>query len=135
MNKIRFSLMLLLMSLSLSVMAQKKQAQMRFDDTSIDFGTFSMDNPVRKGKFKFHNVGKARLVINFVQTSCGCTVADFPKDPIAPGGEGEIQITYNGKGKMPGKFMKTITVYSNSDYPEMKLMVKGDMTAVPGKKK
>ena len=77
----------------------KKYPVIKFEKTTIDFGTFSQDNPVQTCVFKFTNVGKAKLAITYVHTSCGCTVADYPKDFISPGGTGEIKVTYDGTGK------------------------------------
>ena len=90
-----------------------------------------MDNPVQKCTFKFTNVGDAKLVINTVHASCGCTVADYPKDFIAPGASGEITVTYNGTGKMPGPFKKSIQVFSNSKEDLTRLFIQGQMTDVP----
>ena len=49
--------------------------------------------------FKFKNTGDHPLVIKSVQPSCGCTVADFPKQPIPPGGEGEITGAFDSNGR------------------------------------
>ncbi len=49
--------------------------------------------------FKFRNTGDHPLVIKSVQPSCGCTVADFPKQPIPPGGEGEITGAFDSNGR------------------------------------
>src|SRR5687768_4192896 len=49
--------------------------------------------------FRFKNTGDHPLVIKSVQPSCGCTVADFPKQPIPPGGEGEITGAFDSNGR------------------------------------
>jgi hypothetical protein len=116
-------------------MEAKKFPQIKFEKTTIDMGTFSMDDPVQKCVFKFTNVGNAKLVINSVHPSCGCTVADYPKDFIAPGASGEITVTYSGKGKMPGRFKKSIQVVSNSKEEMTRIFIQGDMTDVPVSKK
>ena len=94
--KLRAFIMLVALLFGLSVSA-KKYPEIKFEKTTIDFGTFSMDEPIQKAVFRFTNVGKAKLVINYVHASCGCTVAEYPKDYIAPGASGEITVTYNGK--------------------------------------
>ena len=109
----------------------KKYPLIKFEKTTIDLGTFSQDDPVRKCKFKFTNAGKAKLVINYVHTSCGCTVADYPKDPIAPGASGEITVTYDGSNKMPGKFKKHIQVFSNCKDDLSRIFIEGYMSAMP----
>ncbi|MBQ7685897.1 MAG: DUF1573 domain-containing protein [Bacteroidaceae bacterium] len=114
----------------------KKYPVIKFEKTTIDFGTFSQDNPVQTCVFKFKNVGKAKLAITYVHTSCGCTVADYPKDFISPGGSGEIKVTYDGTGKLPGKLKKTIQVFYNgkpNSEDLVRIYVTGDMTAVSSK--
>ncbi|MBO4485734.1 MAG: DUF1573 domain-containing protein [Prevotella sp.] len=107
--------------------AQDNQAQIKFDKVSHDFGTFSESNPVQECIFTFTNVGQAPLVINQAVASCGCTVPSYTKEPIAPGKTGAIKVTYNGKGKFPGHFKKSITVRTNGK-PEMsRLYVEGTM--------
>ena len=60
--------------------------------------------------------------------SCGCTVPQYPKEPIKPGESGEVTVTYNGAGKFPGHFRKTITLRTNSKNEITRLVVEGDMT-------
>lgn len=109
----------------------KKRPEIKFEKTTIDIGTFSQDEPVQKAVFKFTNVGNAKLVINYVHTSCGCTVADYPKDFISPGGSGEIVVTYNGEGKMPGKFKKHIQIFTNCKDDLSRVFIQGYMSSVP----
>ncbi|MDD6436962.1 MAG: DUF1573 domain-containing protein [Prevotella sp.] len=126
MKKILF-IALLLMSVVLTVGAQGNQAQIKFDKVSYDFGKFSENSPVQKTTFTFTNMGTAPLVINQAVASCGCTVPSYTKTPIKPGEKGKIDVTYNGKGKFPGHFKKTITVRTNG-VPEMtRLYIEGDM--------
>ena len=107
--------------------AQDNQAQIKFDKVSHDFGTFFESNPVQECVFTFTNVGQAPLIINQAVASCGCTVPSYTKEPIAPGKTGAIKVTYNGKGKFPGHFKKSITVRTNGK-PEMsRLYVEGTM--------
>lgn len=129
-------LILILASLMICVgMSAKKYPEIKFETTSIDLGTFSMDDAVRKCVFKFTNVGKAKLVINYVHPSCGCTVAEYTKDFIAPGASGEITVTYNGKGKMPAKFKKSIQVFTNCKDDMSRIYIYGEMTDVDVPKK
>ena len=127
--------MLSMVFVTLMAMAQeaeaKKYPELKFEKTTIDFGTFSQDNPVQTCVFKFTNVGKAKLVINYVHTACGCTVAEYPKDVISPGASGEIKVTYDGTGKMPGKFKKYVQIFSNCTDEMCRVFIQGDMTAMP----
>jgi len=103
------------------------QAQIKFDKLTYDFGNFSESSAVQKCNFSFTNVGDQPLVINQAVASCGCTVPTYTKTPIKPGEKGSIVVTYNGKGKFPGHFKKTITVRTNG-VPEMtRLYVEGNM--------
>lgn len=103
-------------------------ADIKFEKTTHDFGTFSEDDPVVTCKFKFTNIGDELLVIHQAVASCGCTVPEYPKAPIKPGESGEITVTYNGTGKFPGHFKKSITIRTNGKSEIVRLYVTGDMT-------
>lgn len=64
--------------------------------------------------FRFKNTGTKPLVIQQVTPSCGCTVADAPKEPIAPGEEGVIKGVFDSNGK-PGPNNKSMTVLANTE--------------------
>ena len=102
------------------VTAQTKQASIKFDKLTYNFGTFSEKTPVQKCAFTFTNKGTAPLVI-------GCTVPAYTKTPIMPGEKGEIKVTYNGKGAFPGHFKKTITVRTNGETELTRLYIEGVM--------
>lgn len=127
MKKILFIAIMIIGCLTTAV-AQKQQASIKFDKTTISFGTFSEKDPIQKCTFTFTNTGDATLIINQAVASCGCAVPTYTKTPIKPGEKGEIQVTYNGTGKFPGNFKKTITIRTNGD-PEMtRLYIEGNMT-------
>lgn len=110
------------------------QARMQFDKVSHDFGTFSVDNPVQKCTFTFTNKGDKPLVVNQAVASCGCTVAEYTKTPVQPGKQGTVTVTYDGKGKFPGHFKKTVTIRCNG-VPEMtRLYIEGVMKDTEAKK-
>lgn len=132
--KLRLIVMLTFLMLCMGLSA-KKYPQIKFEKTTYDFGTFCMDDAVQKCVFKFTNVGKSKLVINYVHPTCGCTVAEYTKDYIAPGGTGEISITYDGNGKMPGRFKKSIQVFTNCKDDMSRIYIMGEMTDVPVSKK
>ena len=67
------------------------------------------------------------LIINQAVTSCGCTVSTYTKEPVAPGKTGEVKVVYNGLGKFPGKFKKTVTLRTNAKNPMVRLTIEGDM--------
>lgn len=125
MKKILFISMLLILCISNA--AAQKTAEIKFDKQTYNFGKFSESNPVQKCTFNFTNVGDAPLVINQAMASCGCTVPSYTKAPIAPGGKGTVAVTYNGKGKFPGHFKKSITIKSNAKNEIVRLYVEGTM--------
>ena len=122
-----FGTLCLLFVISIAAFAQAGKAEIKFDKTSHNFGQFSEKQPIQKCTFTFTNTGTAPLVINQAIASCGCTVPAYTKTPILPGKKGEITVTYNGTGKFPGHFKKTITVRSIATTEMTRLQVEGDM--------
>ena len=105
----------------------QKQAEIKFDKTTQDLGTFSESNAVQQAVFTFTNVGDAPLVINEAIARCGWTVPSYTKAPIQPGQKGQIKVTYNGEGKFPGHFKKSITVRTNAKTEMTRLYIEGVM--------
>ena len=93
----------------------------------IDSTTPTESDPVVTCVFTYTNVGETPLIINQAVASCGCTVPEYTKKPVMPGEKGEIKITYNGAGKFPGHFKKSITVRTNGAVEMTRLYVEGDM--------
>lgn len=123
----KFLIMFVMLVSGLTLAAQTKQAEIKFDKIVNNFGTFSEKNPVQKCSFTFTNNGTAPLVVNQAVASCGCTVPSYTKTPIMPGEKGEIKVTYNGKGAFPGHFKKTITVRTNGETELTRLYIEGVM--------
>ena len=126
MKKILLFTMLLFCGMNVAL--AQKPAEIKFDKLTHDFGTFSEKNPVVSCTFTFTNVGETNLVINQAVASCGCTVPEYTKTPIKPGEKGEIKVTYNGTGKFPGHFKKSITVRTNGAVEMTRLYIEGEMT-------
>lgn len=96
-----------------------------FDKIIHDYGT------IEKGSegtsvFTFTNKGKKPLVLSNVRASCGCTVPEWPQQPVAPGESAEIKVKYNTN--IAGNFNKTITVNSNAANSMLILRVRGNVT-------
>lgn len=85
----------------------------QFTEEIHDFGTVKQDSE-NQHIFKFKNTGNEPLIISNARGSCGCTVPRYPKDPIPPGGTGEIEVTYK-PGKQKGNQTKTVTVTANTE--------------------
>lgn len=111
--------------------AMMAQAQIKFEKTMHNFGTFD-EGQVQTCVFVFTNTGDEPLIIHQAYSSCGCTVPTFSKDPIKPGEKGEIKVSYNGRGKFPGSFKKPVTIRTNATNPIVRVYIEGVMT-VEGK--
>ena len=81
-------------------------------DSIKDFGTIAEGQKVEVA-FRFRNIGATPLVITNVRPSCGCTIAEQPMQPIAPGAEGHISATFNSEGHA-GVHRKTLFVTANT---------------------
>lgn len=98
---------------------------LEFSEMEYNFGTITEGEKVTH-VFKFTNTGKEPLVISNAKGSCGCTVPQWPKDPIAPGKTGEIKVQFNSKNKK-GKQTKTITITANTDPVNTLLRIKAEV--------
>ena len=119
--------MMLMLMASVTAFAQQTQAEIKFDKTTHNFGKFSESNPVQTAIFTFTNTGTSPLIINSAMASCGCTVPTYTKTPIKPGEKGTVKVTYNGKGKFPGHFKKTVTLRTKAVVEMCRLYIEGDM--------
>ncbi len=89
----------------------KQVPVMEFEKSEHDFGIIEQGTP-QETIFTFTNTGNAPLVITNATSSCGCTVPNPPKEPIAPGEKGELVVKFNGSGQ--NQVTKTITVVANT---------------------
>ncbi|MCB9425417.1 MAG: DUF1573 domain-containing protein [Flavobacteriales bacterium] len=102
--------LILLLAVNVAVFAQKGP-KIEFESTTVDYGTVVKGEDSGLRKFTFTNTGDAPLIINKVNSTCGCTIPSSPKEPILPGKSGEIEVKYSMR---PGPIRKTITVESNA---------------------
>ena len=93
----------------------KPGAEITFEEVTFEFGDIQQGDQVEH-IFTFENTGEVPLVLTNVQTTCGCTVPKWPRQPIPPGQKGEIQVKFNSAGKM-GKQHKVIKIISNAKTP------------------
>ncbi len=101
-----------------------------FKETAHDFGNIQF-----KGngtyEFVFVNTGNEPLILTQPKSSCGCTVPEWPRQPILPGEQNVIRVTYKNTDR-PGSFNKYVTIFSNSlTNNEIKLHIKGTVLAQP----
>ena len=109
----------------------KNMAEFKFDEEKPDslkavefnFGTIKQGDVINH-EFVFTNVGKEPLVITESHGSCGCTVPQWPKEPIKKGEKGVIKVTFNSAGKM-GLQDKTVTITSNAKSNPKVIHLKG----------
>lgn len=87
--------------------------EMKFDEEVFDFGKITQGEKVSHA-FKFKNTGGKNLIISGANGSCGCTVPEWPKEPIAPGKEGVINVVFSSEGKS-GYQEKTVTIVTNCE--------------------
>lgn len=87
--------------------------EIKFEEEVFDFGRITQGERVSHS-FAFKNTGKKNLIISGASGSCGCTVPEWPKEPIKPGTEGKINVVFNSEGKS-GLQEKTVTVVTNCE--------------------
>lgn len=87
--------------------------RLSFDKTEHDFGILN-EGDIVETVFAFTNSGKSELIITSAKSSCGCTVPEWPKEPILPGETGKIKVKFNTRGK-PNKQRKQVTLRTNTD--------------------
>lgn len=95
-----------------------------FAQEEVDLGRIPQGKPVTH-TFTFSNSGKSNLVIQSVEPSCGCTAADFSRDPLAPGESGFVKAVFNAAEV--GVFNKSITFRSNASPATRILVLKGEV--------
>lgn len=102
----------------------------QFASYDHDFGTINQDSE-NTHVFKFTNTGTEPLIIQSANGSCGCTVPDYPKEPIAPGSTGEIKVVYK-PGKQKDAQNKTVTVIANTEPKQTTLRISANVKEVVG---
>lgn len=131
-----FSLaVILVFALSLSAQNQAetqpkktKAPEITFEKTVHDYGQI-YQNDNGECEFQFKNTGKEDLILTNCRSSCGCTVPEWPKEPIAPGKKAVIKVKYN-TGRL-GVISKSVTVESNAVNNRVELRITGNVNARP----
>jgi len=101
---------------------------MKFERDRHDFGRIIQGERVTYA-FSFKNTGGSDLIISDASGSCGCTVPEWPKKPVPPGGEGVINVEFNSEGKS-GMQEKTVTLITNCE-PNTKVLTIAAQVQVP----
>ena len=106
---------------------------MSFPEAEFDFGTVTSGEKVEHA-YKFTNTGTEPLIISDAKGSCGCTVPEWPKEPIAPGESSQIMVRFDSSNKS-GNQSKRVTLTANTSPAQTFLTIKGQVNKVeePGK--
>lgn len=129
MKKLSFIIIALVATISfatVSAQQDKKAPKAEFAKHTHDFGKIKESDKTATTTFTFKNKGNAPLIIQRAQASCGCTTPDYTKEPVLPGKEGNITVTYSTVGR-PGFFDKNITIFTNVPDSVYVLKIKGEV--------
>lgn len=102
--------------------------EINFEKLVHDFGKV-MQGEKAEYDFRFSNTGKEPLIISDVRSSCGCTVPEWPKNPILPGNSSVIKVKYNSNNA--GIINKQVTIISNSMNSPTVLRIAGSVEKMP----
>lgn len=106
------------------------KTSIEFTETEHDFGTIEQNTSNPK-VFTFKNTGSEPLIISDAKGSCGCTVPRYPREPIAPGETGEIEVVYS-PGNQKDQQTKTVTIVANTEPETTVLRVTANVKAGEG---
>ena len=104
----------------------ENSTSINFEKDFIDLGRLTSGEIVTCS-FKFKNTGKHDLIISAVTGNCGCTIADFPREPILPNQEGQITVRYDSDGSAGIRITKEVSVLSNTSPATTKLRISADV--------
>ncbi len=108
-----------------NIIPSENAAVMSFEETEYDFGTIQQGKVIDH-TFVFTNTGKSPLLIENASASCGCTVPEWTKTPVAPGEKGEVKVQFNSAGKM-GQQAPMVTVRANTEPNIVRVSMKGSV--------
>lgn len=98
-------------------------AKIVFLEEEYNFGTVD-EGKIVTHTFTFKNTGETPLLISNARATCGCTVPEWPQEPIQPGEKGDIKVRFNTANKVQDQ-VKVITVTANTYPSETKIRLKG----------
>ena len=105
----------------------EKYPEITFDKTTVDFGLFDRAHGDKTCWFVFTNTGNKELMILSANSTCGCTVPEYPKTAIMPGMKDSIKVTYSGSTRRVGVMKKTIALTTNCKINSTYLYIQGEM--------
>jgi hypothetical protein len=114
-----------------SAPADKQLTTIQWMDSVRNFGKITEGQKLAVS-FRFKNTGNKPLVIESVRPACGCTIADYPKQPLQPGEEGEVTGEFDSQGRV-GQQHKEMTVISNTPGGPHNLVFEVNVIGKPSK--
>ena len=102
---------------------QVAMPEIAIEDDVFDFGEMNQYESITT-EFILENIGDAPLLIRSAKGSCGCTVADWPREPVGPGKQAAIRVTFNSENKQ-GEQNKVVTLVTNAIPSTKVLTIKG----------
>lgn len=112
-------------SSSETISKEQKVAKIVFEETEYNFGKITQGDTVRH-TFTFKNDSDEDLLISNASASCGCTIPEWPKEPIAPGERGKIEVKFNSTGKS-GVQNKVVMITANTNPNVTNVALKGEV--------
>ena len=132
MKKVILSLIVMFiaaLSMNKAVAQTEKGAKIEFTKETHDYGTIK-NGADGTCSFEFKNTGNEPLIISMAKGSCGCTVPEWPKEPIAPGAKASIKVKYDTS--RAGAINKNVTITSNAvNEPTKIIYIKGTVLPFP----
>ena len=130
MKKLLFALSVVFAATALNAQTTiEKGPKISFSKEVHDYGNIKYDGDPNCS-FEFTNTGDEPLIISNAKGSCGCTVPEWPKEPIAPGAKASIKVKYDTN--RPGVINKNVTITSNAvNSPEKVIYIKGTVSPAP----
>lgn len=136
MRYFRFLVLLMLAAAFIPVLADdakeqkesdEKYPEITFEKTTHDFGLFDRAHGDKVCWFVFTNTGNRELLILSANSTCGCTVPEYPKTAVMPGMKDSIKVSYNGSTRRVGVMKKTISLTTNCKKNTAYLYIMGEM--------
>ncbi len=118
----RFILLLVVATIMFGAALPKPKAVEWINGKDYDYGSIEFGS-VHGTVFTFRNISKDTIVLQTVRTTCGCTAAKWPEQPIPPGATGDIKIEY--AADRSGGFKKKIKVFFDAMRKPEVLSIRG----------